>query len=116
MGCGNPREKVENEMIKMKMQRTVIQMERNNQLKLLRDIDGKELKFQKIPDYIDESMCTNQDVKKKIKKTEPGSVKKRIRLRKSKTCNPKKRKKTKEEPFETLKGGKHLRRKKTCKV
>ena len=115
MGCGNPREKVENEMIKMKMQRTVIQMERKTQLKLLRDINGKDLKFQKIPDYIDESMCTNQDVKK-IKKTETGSAKKRKRLRKSKTCNPKKRGKIKEEPFETLKDGKRLRRKKTCKV
>ena len=115
MGCGNPREKVENEMIKMKMQRTVIQMERKNQLKLLREIDGKELKFQKIPDYIDESMCTNQDIKR-IKKTEPGSNKKRKRLRKSKTCNPNKGRKIKEEPFETSKVGKHLRRKKTCKV
>ena len=115
MGCGNPKEKVENEMIKMKMQRIQIQMERQNQLKLLRDIDGKELKFQKIPDYIDESCCENQDTKRN-KKTESNSIKKRKILKKSKTVNLKRRKKTKEETFETLKSGKHLRRKKTCKV
>ena len=112
MGCGNPKEKVENEIIKMKMQRVLVQMERKNQLKLLRDIDGKELKFQKIPDYIDESCCTNQDIKG-IKKTEPNSVKKRKRIKKSKTCNPRKRRK---ESFQTLNDGKRLRRKKTCKV
>ena len=114
MGCGNPREKVENEIIKMKMQRVVIQMERKNQLQLLKDIDGKELKFQKIPDYIDES-CESIDTKRN-KKTEPGSVKKRCRLRKNKTVNPLKRRKMQEESFETLKSGKHLRRKKTYKV
>ncbi len=115
MGCGNPREKVENEIIKMKMQRTVIQMERKNQLKLLKDIDGKEFKFQKIPDYIDESWCENQETKRN-KKTEPGSVKKSKRLHKSKTVNPLRGKKMKEESFEIIKSRKHLRRKKTCKV
>ena len=115
MGCGNPREKVENEMIKMKMQRIVIQMERKNQLNLLKDIDGKELKFQKIPDYIDES-CESLETKRNNKKTEPGSVKKRHRLQKSKTVNPLKRRKMKEGTFETIKSGKRLRRKKTCKV
>ena len=115
MGCGNPREKVENEMIKIKMERIQIQMERTNQLKLLRDIDGKELKFQKIPDYIDASCSENQDIKRN-KKTEPDSVKNHMMIKKCKTINPKKKGKLKEEPFETLKSGKHLKRKKTCKV
>ena len=114
MGCGNPREKVENEIIKMKMQRIIIQMERKNQLQLLKDIDGKELKIQKILDYIDKS-CESIDTKRN-KKTEPDSVKKHSRIRKNKTISPLKRRKMKEETFETLKNEKHLRRKKTCKV
>ena len=32
MGCGNPKEKVEDEMMKMKMARIELQMERHKQL------------------------------------------------------------------------------------
>jgi len=34
MGCANSREKLENEMIKLKFQRVQIQMERKNQIKI----------------------------------------------------------------------------------
>ena len=115
MGCGDPREKIENEMLKMKMERTVIQMERKNQLKLLKDIDGIELKIPKIPDYINESSNTNQDTKRK-RRNETESEKKKIKklkLRKSKSLNPKKFK-----DDDNLEGTKKsiLKRKKTCKV
>ena len=89
MGCSDPREKIENEMVKMKMERIIIQQERQHQLKLLKDIDGKELNIQKIPDYIDESAYTNQETKR-IKRIRPSSSKKlikKLKLRKCKSLN-----------------------------
>ena len=53
MGCGSAREKLENEMILAKLQRIGIQMERQNQLKLLENIDGRKINVPDIPDYID---------------------------------------------------------------
>ena len=53
MGCGSAREKLENEMILTKLQRIGIQMERQNQIKLLEDIDGRKINVPHIPDYID---------------------------------------------------------------
>ena len=43
MGCGNPKVKVENEMMKMKMERIELQMERYKQLQKLKEIDGYEI-------------------------------------------------------------------------
>ena len=117
MGCGDPREKIENEMLKMKMERSVIQMERKNQLKLLKDIDGIDLKISKIPDYIIESSNTNQDTKRKRRNaTESGKKEiKKLKLRKSKSLNPKKFKTIQDENLEGAKKS-ILKRKKTCKV
>ena len=52
MGCGSMKEKIENEMIAMKMERVTIQMERKNQIKLLEEIDGRKIIESKIPDYL----------------------------------------------------------------
>ena len=54
MGCDNTKEKIESELIKMKMARNEVQMERYNQLQLLKEMDGKEFKSSIIPDYIDQ--------------------------------------------------------------
>ncbi len=61
MGCGDTREKLEIQMVKMKMARVEVQMERQNQLKLLKDIDGCEYKFKEIPDYIDKEHIASQE-------------------------------------------------------
>ena len=53
MGCGSAREKLENEMILMKLERIGIQMERQNQVKLLENIDGRKIKLPEIPDYLE---------------------------------------------------------------
>ena len=42
MGCGNSKEKLEDEMIKLKFQRAQIQMERKNQIKILEGIERKK--------------------------------------------------------------------------
>ena len=51
MGCGSTKEKIENEMIAMKLERVGIQMERRNQIKLLEEMDGRKIKEPTIPDY-----------------------------------------------------------------
>ena len=61
MGCGDTKEKLENQMVKMKMERVEVQMERQNQLKLLKEIDGCEYKFKEIPDYIDNDYTASQE-------------------------------------------------------
>ena len=53
MGCENTKEKIESELIKMKMARSEVQMERYNQIQLLKEMDGTEIKPSIIPDYID---------------------------------------------------------------
>ena len=70
-------------MVKMKMERVEIQMERQKQLKLLKDIDGTDIKVKKIPDYIDLNSDTIM-----TKKMETESIQKRksntkLKLRKS---------------------------------
>ena len=44
MGCGNSKEKLEDEMIKLKFQRAQIQMERKNQIKILEERKRKNQK------------------------------------------------------------------------
>ena len=61
MGCGNSKEKVEDEMMKMKMKRIELQMERYNQLQLLKEIDGSEIKPPVIPDYLDPKYINNNN-------------------------------------------------------
>ena len=56
MGCGSAREKLENEMILMKLERIGIQMERQNQVKLLENIDGRKIKVPEIPDYLESKL------------------------------------------------------------
>ena len=52
MGCGNSKEKIEDEMIKLKFQRAQIQMERKNQIKILEGLEKKKITEPYIPDFI----------------------------------------------------------------
>jgi len=63
MGCSDPREKLEDEMMKMKMARIELQMQRYNQLKLLKNIDGIDVTTPVIPDYIDPQFLKDQLIK-----------------------------------------------------
>ena len=63
MGCGTSKEKVENEMMKLQMERAQVQMERINQLKLLEEIGYRPFKRRSIPDYI---APENNNINKKI--------------------------------------------------
>ena len=59
MGCDNTKEKIEDQMMKIKMARIELQMERMNQLELLKKIDGHQFKAPSIPDYIDKKFLEN---------------------------------------------------------
>ena len=61
MGCHEGKVKLEDEIMKAKLERYQIQMERINQLKLLEELGGKPVKPPTIPDYIE------QNAKNKIK-------------------------------------------------
>ena len=100
MGCGDAKEKIENEMVKMKMERIEVQMERQKQLKLLKDIDGCEIKAPNIPDYIDLNNNSNQNQETKTtKKIDTDLAKRKIsttklKIRKSKSMKNVKSKST----------------------
>jgi len=104
MGCGNAREKLENEMIMMKLERIGIQMERHNQIQLLEKIDGKKMKVPKIPDYID-----TKDLRKRLSK-------KKLKMKKrSKSFNLRKKPKSEETNEVDLEGKRSPGRKKSKK-
>ena len=52
MGCGDSREKIEDEMIKLKFERAQIQMERKKQIQILEEMERKKITEPVIPDYI----------------------------------------------------------------
>ena len=64
MGCGNSREKIEDQMMKLKMARIEVQMERYNHLEKLKSMDGRQRKAPLIPDYIDRTFINNYFLKK----------------------------------------------------
>ena len=53
MGCSDGREKIEDKMMLMKLERMQIQTAKVKELKKLSDIEGYEIKRADIPDYID---------------------------------------------------------------
>ena len=89
MGCGTAREKLENEMIMMKLQRIGIQMERQNQIKLLENIDGRKIRVPNIPDYLDSKF----KIKSIIKNTSNNKIRRRV-FNSKKKFNIKKRSKS----------------------
>ena len=60
MGCGNPQEKLEDEMLNLKIARIELQMERYNQIQLLKEKQGTQVNTSTIPDYIDPKFLNNQ--------------------------------------------------------
>ena len=87
MGCGDSREKIEDEMIKLKFQRAQIQMERKKQIKILEGIEKKKIAEPIIPDYI----SVQQEI---ISKTNEPEKKKKSASEKKKSKNKTKKKST----------------------
>lgn len=53
MGAGGPKEKVEEEMMIIKLERMEVQMEKEKNLKQLAQIEGRPVPAHRVPDYID---------------------------------------------------------------
>ena len=85
MGCGNPKEKIEDEIMKMKMKRTESQMERYNQLEKLKNLHGLEIKPSIIPDYIDGNFLREQLLKRINLSFKEDNFKGRRRTKRSKS-------------------------------
>ena len=65
MGCDNPKEKVEDKMMKAKIALIEVQMEKYKQLELLKNIDGKEIKQSVIPYYLDQNFINKHSSSKR---------------------------------------------------
>ena len=50
MGCGNAKEKIEDELMKAKLERAKVQFEKQTQIQILKDLDGTEYKSSLIRD------------------------------------------------------------------
>ena len=66
MGCGNSKEKLEDEMLDLKISRIEVQMERYNQMQLLKEKNGINVKSPDIPGYLDPKFAVNQTKRNSI--------------------------------------------------
>ena len=62
MGCGGAREKIEDKMMLMKLERMEVQMEKEKELKKLADLEGHTIKRKHIPDYIDPKFAREKQI------------------------------------------------------
>ena len=62
MGCAGEREKIEDKMMLMKLERMEVQMEKEKELKKLSEIEGHTIKRQQIPDYIDPAFAREKQI------------------------------------------------------
>ena len=82
MGCHEGKVKLEDEIMKAKLERYQIQMERINQLKLLEQLVGKPVKPSTIPDYIAPNIKNKiKNVKEKNNNTSSLTSKKKLPIR-----------------------------------
>ena len=98
MGCGDTKEKIEDEMIKLKFQRAQIQMERKKQIKILEEIEKKKITEPIIPDYISlQSAKASPLNKTEIKTKKRSNSDKKTKGKNSKKKSPEKKSKEKGE-------------------
>ena len=62
MGCAGAREKIEDKMMLMKLERMEIQMEKEKELKKLAELEGHTIKRCHVPDYIDPKFAKEKQI------------------------------------------------------
>lgn len=62
MGCSGAREKIEDKIMLLKLERMEIQMEKEKQLDKLSEITGHKIKPGQIPDYIDPKYAKEKNI------------------------------------------------------
>ena len=71
MGCANQKEALEDQIMKMKLQRMSIQMEREKQLRYLSSIEGKQIDASDLPIYLaSKGKFNNKNLNKRASKAE----------------------------------------------
>ena len=98
MGCAGAREKIEDKMMLMKLERMEVQMEKEKELKKLADLEGHTIKRGHVPDYIDPKFAKEKQIYDDDDDDEIGDKKTDDMTRKkgkSKSPSPKKSKKGK---------------------
>ena len=140
MGCAGEREKIEDKMMLMKLERMEVQMEKEKELKKLSELEGHTIKRQHIPDYIDPAFAREKQIyddddeeigdkktddarkkdkndkkdkdDKKIKKIKRIKIKivKRIKIKKKKRIKKKIKKKKKKKKIKRIKRIKKIKK------
>ena len=62
MGCAGEREKIEDKMMLMKLERMEVQMEKEKTLKKLSEMEGRQIPFGHVPDYIDPKFAKDKNI------------------------------------------------------
>ena len=62
MGCAGAREKIEDKMMLIKLERMEIQMEKEKELKKLAELEGHTIKRSHVPDYIDPKFAKEKQI------------------------------------------------------
>ena len=62
MGCSSAREKIEDQMLQIKMLRMEIQMERENNINQLQEMEKRKITHPDIPDYIDPKFALQKKI------------------------------------------------------
>ena len=119
MGCSGAKEKLEDQMMLMKLARMEIQMEKEKELKKLSEMEGKPVKRGIVPDYIDpvfarEKNLYDDDFVLNDKKTDVSNKKKQVKGNDNMTKKKVKRDKAKDKNSE--KSNKKKKRTKKKKI
>ena len=62
MGCTSSKEKIEDQMMEIKLQRIEIQMDREDKINQLSKMEGRNITYQNIPDYIDPQFAVEKNI------------------------------------------------------
>ena len=62
MGCAGAKEKIEDKMLLVKLERMEIQMEKEKHLKKLEEIEGHTIRRSYVPDYIDPKFAREKQI------------------------------------------------------
>ena len=68
MGCATTKEKIEANMMKLKLERVDIRTEREERIKQLQELTGEKIERKPIPDYYIHEEDTNYEINKTKKK------------------------------------------------
>ena len=116
MGCEYTNEKLEDQMMKMKMARIEVQKERFKSLQLLKDMDGTELKTPIIPDYIDKDFLHQNEKNSSATLNQENSPTNRKKPRRSKSFALKRKTVKLQNENEGMKKRRTVFKKKTVKI